>query len=126
LVMGFVGFGAFWWMIRAGWTEAAARNTLLMLMVLFESVHIGNCRSETKSALRLSPFRNPILLGGALIALLLHLGTMFVPLGQRVLRVEPLSLTTLACLWVLALSIFLAMEIHKWTWAMREQRKAAS
>jgi magnesium-transporting ATPase (P-type) len=125
LVMGFVGFGAFWWMIRTGWTEAAARNALLMLMVLFESVHIGNCRSETKSALRLSPFRSPILLSGALIALLIHLGTMFTLLGQKVLRVEPLSWTTMACLWVLALSIFLAMEIHKRTWEMRQQRKAA-
>jgi len=125
LVMGFVGFGAFWWMLRAGLTEVEARNSLLMLMVLFESVHIGNCRSETKSALRLSPFRSPILLGGALFALLVHFGTMFVPLGQEVLRVEPLDLTTLACLWALALSIFFAMEIHKWTWAMREHGRVA-
>jgi magnesium-transporting ATPase (P-type) len=126
VVMGLVGFGAFWWMLRAGWTEAAARNSLLMLMVLFESVHIGNCRSETKSALRLSPFRSPILLGGALIALMTHFGVMFTPLGQEVLRVEPLGLTALACLWGLALSIFLAMEIHKWSWATRERRKARS
>ena len=95
-------------------------------MVLFENVHIGNCRSETKSALRLSPFRSPILLGGAATALLLHIGTMFVPLGQKVLHVEPVSLTTFACLSVLALSVFVAMEFHKWTWAMREQRGAAS
>jgi len=93
LVMGLVGFGAFWWMLSAGWTEVAARNSLLMLMVLFESVHIRNCRSETRSALRLSPFRSPILLGGSLVAFLLHFGTMFVPLGQMILRVEPLSLT---------------------------------
>ena len=119
LVMGFVGFGAFWWMLRAGWTEATARNALLLLMVLFENVHIGNCRSETKSALRLSPFRSPILLGGALFAMLLHLGTMFVPLGQEILHVEPVSLRTFVCLWALALSVFVAMEVHKWTWAMR-------
>ena len=126
LVMGSVGFGAFWWMLRAGWTEATARNALLLLMVLFENVHIGNCRSETKSALRLSPFRSPILLGGALIALLIHLVTMFVPLGQKILHVEPVGLTTFACLWALALSVFVAMEIHKWAWDVREQRKAPS
>jgi Ca2+-transporting ATPase len=79
-----------------------------------------------KSALRLSPFRSPILLGGALIALLFHLGTMLSPLGQKVLHVEPVSLTTFACLWALALSVFFAMEVHKWTWAMRTQRKTAS
>ncbi len=126
LVMGFVGFGAFWWMLRAGWTEATARNALLLLMVLFENVHIGNCRSETKSALRLSPFRSPILLGGALIAMLIHLGTMFVPLGQKILHVEPVSLTTFASLWALALSVFVAMEVHKWIWSVRESRGAAS
>jgi magnesium-transporting ATPase (P-type) len=123
LVMGFVGFGAFWWMLHAGWTEASARNGLLLLMVLFENVHIGNCRSETKSALRLSPLRSPILLGGALIALLVHLGTMFTPLGQKVLHMEPLDLTTVACLGALALSIFVAMEIHKWVWAKRERSR---
>ena len=124
LAMGCVGFGAFWWMLRAGWTEAAARNALLLLMVVFENVHLGNCRSETKSALRLSPFRSPILLGGALIALLLHVGMMFTPLGREVLHVEPVSLSTFAGLWALALTVFVAMEIHKWTWASRARREA--
>ena len=124
LVMGCVGFGAFWWMLRAGWTEAAARNALLLLMVLFENVHLGNCRSETKSALRLSPFRSPILLGGALIAFLLHMGMMFAPLGREILHVEPVSLTTFAGLWALALTVFVVMEIHKWTWARRARREA--
>jgi P-type Ca2+ transporter type 2C len=37
-------------MIENGWNETEARNVLLLLMVLFENFHIGNCRSETKSA----------------------------------------------------------------------------
>ena len=37
-----------------------------------------------------------------------------------------ISFTTLAVLWALALSVFIAMEIHKWTWAMRERRRSAS
>ncbi len=119
IVMGCVAFGVFWWLLRAGWTEDAARNAVLLLMVFFENVHIGNCRSETKSALVLSPLRSPILLGGAVIALFVHLGAMFTPLGQTVLHVEPVSLTTIACLWALALSVFVAMEVHKWTWAVR-------
>ena len=123
LVMGCVGFGAFWWMLRAGWTESAARNALLLLMVLFENVHLGNCRSETKSALRLSPFRSPILLGGALVALLLHFGMMFTSVGHDVLHVQPVSLPTFVGLWALALTIFVTMEVHKWTWTLRERRK---
>lgn len=125
IVMGVVSFSAFWWMLQAGWTEAAARNAILLLMVFFENVHIGNCRSETKSALRLSPLRNPILLGGALIALLIHVGTMYSPLGQEILRVQPVSLTMFVSLWALALSVFVAMEVHKWTWAVRERRSTS-
>ena len=49
LVMGFAGFFFFLILIRSGWRETSARNALLLLMVLFENVHIANCRSETKS-----------------------------------------------------------------------------
>ena len=125
VVMGSVAFAAFWWMLRAGWTEAAARNAVLLLMVFFENIHIGNCRSETKSALALSPLRSPILLGGAVIALSIHLAAMFTPWGQAVLDVEPVDLKTMVCLWALALSVFVALEIHKWTWAARCRDRGA-
>ena len=119
LVMGGVGFAAFSWMLQAGWTESEARNALLLLMVLFENVHIGNCRSETKSALALSPFRSPILLGGAILAFSIHVMAMYLPLGQIVLGTQPLGLGAWALLMSLALTIFPAMECHKWSWAIR-------
>ena len=117
--MGLVWLAVFVWEIRAGWSDPAARNTLLLLVVLFQVVHIGNCRSETKSALRLSPFRSPFLLWGSLTALLVHVAAMHLPLGQRILGIEPVSLTTWGVLYSLALTIFIAMEIHKWTWTIR-------
>jgi magnesium-transporting ATPase (P-type) len=126
LVMGCVGFAAFWWMLQADWTEAAARNALLLLMVLFENVHIGNCRSETKSALRLSPLRSPILLSGAVIALFIHVGTMYSSLGQEILHVEPVDLPTFISLLALAMTVLVAMEIHKWSWEVRTRRRIAS
>jgi magnesium-transporting ATPase (P-type) len=120
-VMGLVGFGAFVWMLQAGWGETAARNGLLLLMVLFENIHIGNCRSETKSALQLSPLRSPILLLGAVVAFLIHVGAMHVPLTQAVLQTEAVGLSTWAALLALAMTVFLAMEFHKWTWAFRQR-----
>jgi P-type Ca2+ transporter type 2C len=54
VIIGVVGFATFYWMLNNGWSETSARNGLLLLMVLFENVHIGNCRSETKSALPVS------------------------------------------------------------------------
>jgi magnesium-transporting ATPase (P-type) len=118
-VMALVGVGTFGWMIRAGWTHDAARSALLLLLVLFENVHIGNCRSETRSALTLSPLRSPFLLTGAICAFLVHVAAMYLPLLQSVLRTEPVSLTSWVTMVGLALTIFVAMEIHKWSWRLR-------
>lgn len=118
-VMAAVAFGTFKWTLDAGWSEASARNALLLLMVLFENFHIGNCRSETKSAFRLSPLRSPILLTGAIAAFVVHVTTLYLPLGQTMLRTEPVGLITWFTLAGLALSVLVAMEIHKWTWRLR-------
>jgi Ca2+-transporting ATPase len=124
LVMGGVGFGTFWWMLRAGWGESSARNALLLLMVLFLNVHIGNSRSEVKSALSLSPLRVPLLLGTALGALLLHVLAMYSPLGQSVLRTGPVGPGTWAALFALSLTVLVAVEAHKWLRAAPGHRNA--
>jgi Ca2+-transporting ATPase len=118
-VMAGVGVAAFWWMIDRGETEQAARNALLLLMVLFENVHIGNCRSETRSGLTRSPFRSPILLLGAIGALLIHMIGMHVPFLQSVLQTTPVDLKTWAGLIGLSLTVFIAIELHKWSWYLR-------
>jgi len=119
VVMGFIGFGAFSWMIDQGWEEQQARNALLLMMVLFENFHIGNCRSETKSAFELSPLRSPILLAGALSAFLLHVSVMNLPFMSTVLGTEPVSLTTWVVSACLAVTIVPAIELHKWLWKRR-------
>lgn len=118
-LIGGVSFGAFKWLLMAGWNETSARNALLLLMVLFENIHIGNCRSETRSALALSPFKSPILLIGALSAFLLHVISMHLPILQRILRTEPIDLKYWPWLIGLALTVFFVMEFHKWTWKKR-------
>lgn len=118
-VIGLVGFGMYYWLIKKGWKVEAARNLLLLLMVLFENIHLGNCRSETKSILKLSPLRSPLLLFGALGALLVHLLFMFTPWGQAILGTQAISLQTFVTLFALALTVFVAMEIHKWSWRRR-------
>lgn len=126
IVMAGVGFGAFCWMIEvAGWDEAKSRNTLLLLMVLFQNLHIGNCRSETRSAFLLSPLTSPILLTGTIAAFSVHMLAMHVPFAQRILGVAPVELSTLAVLIGLALSIVLVMELHKWVWRVRRKRRPA-
>ncbi|WP_417734824.1 cation-translocating P-type ATPase [Rosistilla oblonga] len=122
LVIGGIGFLTFRWFLPEGATEAqaaSARNALLLLLVLFENVHIGNCRSETKSAFSLSPLRSPILLGGTLAAFGIHFIAMHTSLGQSLLGAEPLPLHQWGVLLLLALTILPIMELHKWSWAKR-------
>ncbi len=122
VVMGIVGFLTFRWFLPDGATEAqvtSARNLLLLLMVLFENIHIGNCRSETKSALVMSPLRSPILLAGAMTAFCIHMTAMHTSFGAFLLGAEPVSLNHWAVLLPLALTILPVMELHKWSWRMR-------
>ncbi|CAN5712997.1 hypothetical protein BH23PLA1_BH23PLA1_32640 [soil metagenome] len=118
-VMALVAFGAFKWMIESGYEEAQARNALLLLMVLFENVHIGNCRSEMRSAFLMSPLRSPYLLGGAALAFTVHVLTMYLPIGEQVLGIMPVDLSVWMMMVPLALTVLIAVEIHKLTWRLR-------
>jgi magnesium-transporting ATPase (P-type) len=93
-VVGFGGFLAYDISMRLGLVEQDARNFLLLVMVLFENFHVGNCRSESRSAFALSPLRSPLLFFGVLGAFLLHVAGMYVPLLQDVLVTKPIDLKT--------------------------------
>jgi magnesium-transporting ATPase (P-type) len=117
LTMGLVSYWTFVFLLPADPTQndvAMARNSLLLLLVLFQNIHLGNCRSETKSAFWLSPFRSPILLAGTISALAIHVLAMHLPLGQSVLHTAPISLERWGVLLLLSLSILPASELHKW------------
>ena len=121
LVMGTTSFFLFQWLLNSGYTVDEARNGTLLLMVLFENVHVFNCRSETRSAFRHSPLRNPILLVGTIAAQLVHIGAMYTPWIRDVLHVQPVSPAHWLQLLGLALTILLAMEFQK---AFRKRRLA--
>lgn len=118
-VMAAVGITVFLVTRQLGWTIEQSRNALLLLMVLFENIHVGNNRSETKSAFSLSPLRSPYLLAGVMGAFGIHLLAMYFPPLQAVLQTEPVSWQTWLVLLSCALSVLIAMEIHKWSWARR-------
>jgi magnesium-transporting ATPase (P-type) len=113
LVMGSIGFATFLWLFNSQQNLDIARNALLLLMVLFENIHIGNCRSETKSVFQLSPLRSPLLLGAALFAFSLHVLLMHLPLGQHLLAIAPLPRPIWGLLLLISLSILVAIELHK-------------
>jgi P-type Ca2+ transporter type 2C len=113
LVMGGVSFAYFNQLINSGIEVGEARNLTLLLLVLFENVMIGNCRSETKSAFKISLTSNKILLLGTLGAQLIHIAAMFTPGLSEVLGVSPVSFYHWSQLLVLAMSVLLVMELYK-------------
>jgi len=94
-------------------TLAAARNATLLVMVLFENVHLANCRSETRSALLLPLRRSPLLLAGTLAALAVHLVAMHWPPARALLDVAPVNGREWLILMTVAATILPAIEIHK-------------
>jgi calcium-translocating P-type ATPase len=90
-----------------------AQTVALTTMVLFQAFHVGNSRSEHQSVFRKSPFSNPFLFVSQTAALLVHVAALYLPVTQFVLRVEPLELAVWRDMIVVALTIIVAMELHK-------------
>jgi magnesium-transporting ATPase (P-type) len=113
LLIGTVGFGFFKWALDHGWTEFEARNTLLLLMVLFENVHVFNCRSETRSAFRVPFTANPFLIVAVVVAQCVHIGAMYVPGLSDVLGIAPISADAWIRILPIAFTLLAVMEIYK-------------
>ncbi len=121
-VIGLFAFLTFQTLLNAGMDIDAARNSTLLLMVLFENVQAFNSRSENRSVFTHNPLGNPLLLFGTVIAQLVHIGAMYVPGLSTVLGMQPVSFSHWLQLLPVALVILLVMELHKWfrdSWPIR-------
>lgn len=86
---------------------------LVLLMVLFENVHVLNCRSETQSVFRQSLFGNPFLIIGTISAQLINIAAMYTPWLNSVLRIKPVSFEHWFELLTLALILLIVIEAQK-------------
>jgi len=121
LTIGLITYGTWWYLLRSGIAEPAARNLTLLLMVLFENVHVFNCRSERQSAFRIPLRRNPLLIGGVLVAQGIHILAMHLPWMQQILDIAPVSVGNWTGMILLAAVLLLVMEIFKWCKLHRQQ-----
>jgi magnesium-transporting ATPase (P-type) len=112
-VTGLVVFGVWYWLLSNGWEETAARNLILLLMVLFQNLHAFNCRSEHESVFRIPFGRNPVLVIGVLAAQGIHLLAMQLPFMQVALDVAPVSIQWWLVLLLFASTILVTMELFK-------------
>lgn len=113
IIMGGVAFGLYSHLLNTGSSLEDARNSTMLLMVLFENIQAFNSRSELRSAFSLSPLRNPVLVLGTLGAQMVHILAMYTPWLGGVLNIGPVSLEHWARLLALALAVLIAMEAYK-------------
>ncbi|WP_018324436.1 cation-translocating P-type ATPase [Rhizobium giardinii] len=116
LVMGFGGFATFYWLLQQGYSEAQARNMLLLLLVLFENFQTFNSRSERRSVFALGVFANPLLVVSVAAAQALHISAMYIPWLRDTLQLAPISPWEWAALLLVASAVLVAMEFDKLRW----------
>jgi Ca2+-transporting ATPase len=97
-----------------GWDLVSARNSTLLLLVLFENVQVFNSRSETLSAFKHNPLKNPLLFFGVILVQLLHIGAMHTPILSKILQIQPISFSHWLTQLGLASTLLFLMEGEKW------------
>jgi Ca2+-transporting ATPase len=103
----------FRWELAVSGQLGRAQTVALTTMVLFQVFHVGNCRSEQRSVLALSPWSNPFLFIATAAALLVHVSALYLPPTQFLLHLEPIDLDSWVRMAVVASTILLAIEAHK-------------
>jgi magnesium-transporting ATPase (P-type) len=101
-----------WELDRTG-SLIQAQTVALTTMVVFQAFQAGNARSDTRSLFRMSPFSNPFLFISTVAAMAVHIGALYFPPTQFVLRVEPIDLDAWLRIVLTASTILVAVELHK-------------
>ena len=112
LAIGTVAVFYWSWELR-GDDLTIARTMALTTMVLFQKVHVFNCRSEDISIFKKSLMSNKLLLLGVLTSMAVHVAALYLPVTQELLRVAPLD----AQAWLVAVGVastaIVVNELHK-------------
>ncbi len=114
IYMGFVAFGTFYLLTQFGYSVDQARNGTLLLMILFENLHVINARSETQSLGRINHFSNLFLIATIFLTQGLHILCMHTPFMQKILQIAPVDISLWMGLLLLSVGLVAVMEIDKW------------
>ncbi len=122
--IGMVSFVLFYFLLTHGESVESARNITLLLMVLFENVHVFNSRTEVNFLHKMRYKNSMMLITMVAFTQLLHIACMYIPFMENVLSVQPVTFNTWLLLLLVALGLVLVMEADKWF--MLRSKKASS
>ena len=113
LYMGISAFILFYILLQYGYSEDMARNITLLLMVLFENVHVFNSTTEYNSIFKIEHRKNKFLWISVIVAQGVHIISMYNPFMQSVLNLQPVDLKIWGILLIIAIILMVVMEIEK-------------
>ena len=90
-----------------------ARGYVMLLMVFMQNIHVLNCRSEHRSALKISLKSNPLVIFSILSAVVLQIIMMEVPVLSKFLQTSPIPILDIIILFAISILVFIIMEIYK-------------
>jgi magnesium-transporting ATPase (P-type) len=99
-----------------------ARAIALTTLVVFQAFHLGSCRSELRSVLKVPLLSNRFLIFAQLGALAVHIGALYLPATQFILRVEPFPISVWLLIVPVAATVLVVVELDKWVRRRRRRR----
>lgn len=114
LYIGLVSFALFYIFLKSGASVESARNSILLLMVLFENVHVFNARSEINYLYKIGYRSSMFLVLWVIFTQLLHISCMHIPFMQNLLSLQPVTLDIWLKLAIVAIGLLVVMEVDKW------------
>jgi len=108
-----VTFGWFAWRLGQGFPIDLVRTETFTVLAMCQWFNVLNCQSATRSALKLGLLKNPWLLGGLVLSMLLQLLVLYAPFMNALFYTVPLTPASLLPLVVLASGVLWAEELRK-------------
>lgn len=113
-------FGWFAWRLAHGAEASLAGCEAFTLLAMCQWFNVLNCRSSRHSALAGRRWRNPWLLGGLAVSVLLQAAVLYLPWLNTLFHTQPLAPQTLALMLGLASAVLWAEEARK-AWSRRRK-----
>ena len=114
LVIGGVVFSVWYLLLnKLNMDVSIARGYIMALMVFIQNIHVFNCRSEKKSALKVPIKNNLLIVYGVLVSVLLQIIVMEIPFLSKLLKTTSIPFIHIIYLALIASSVLIILEIYK-------------
>lgn len=116
-------FGWFVWRQASGTPYEQVRTETFTVLAACQWFNVMNCQSSTRSALQFGIARNPWLLAGLLLSVILQAAVLYWPPLGTLLHTVPIAPGDLLPIVAVASAVLWAEELRKWRTRLRRGRQ---